>query len=248
MITTTVACNMEGMSYELIGEKIARLRESRALSQSDIARAIGVTPQAVQKWETGGRPRLNRLAQVADLLGVSVGELVRGTDYEAALQDIDLSEASSSAYGIGSRKGRPAQAPAPGKLPLISWVRAGDWSEAMDPFAVGDAEDWIYCPFNHSKESFILRIEGESMFDPSGTKSYAPGEYIAVDPHREPVNRSMVVAKLTDDNMATFKQLVIDPDGTKMLRALNPNWPKPFIQINGNCRIVGVVIGKWVPE
>lgn len=236
------------MDQEDIGKRIARIRESKDMNQSDLARAIGVSPQAVQKWEAGGKPRFNRLKEIAETLGVTLRGLIAGTPYEQALSDQSFLSDGELPRNVKFLKPSKSSAPAPGKLPLISWVQAGEWAEAIDQFAPGDAEDWIFCPFNHSKDSFVLKVVGESMYDPGGQKSYAPGDYVAVDPQREAVNRSMVVVKLIDDNKATFKQLIIDPDGTKMLKALNPNWPKPFIEINGNARIVGVVIGKWVPE
>jgi DNA-binding transcriptional regulator YiaG len=42
------------MKEIMIGNRIQQIRESLTdplVSQSDLARAIGVTPQAVQKWE-----------------------------------------------------------------------------------------------------------------------------------------------------------------------------------------------------
>lgn len=235
------------MEQEEIGARIAQEREKRNMSQSELARALGVTPQAVQKWESGGAPRFNRLKAVAAALSMAVQDLVKGTLYEQGLQF----EADNDDERAQKKRVKPIQrTPADliGKLPLISWVQAGDWSQIVDNFHAGDAEDWIPVPFNHGPNAFCLRVVGESMFDPAGAKSYAPGEFIAVDPRRQPENRSMVVVKLTDDDKATFKQLIIDPDGTRMLKALNPNWPRPFIEINGNATIVGVVIGKWVPE
>ncbi|MEG2269219.1 MAG: S24 family peptidase, partial [Acinetobacter sp.] len=52
-------------------------------------------------------------------------------------------------------------------------------------------------------------------------------------------NGNLVVAKLTDANEATFKKLVID-GGSMYLKPLNPQYP--LIPINGNCRIIGVVV------
>lgn len=248
MLDTTYACNIADMKLEDIGAKIAQAREHSGINQSDLARAVGVTPQAVQKWESGGsKPRLNRLREIAAAIGVELHALISGTVYEQALGEI---EADSPAYSFSTTPARRTASGSrkPGQIPKISWVQAGDFSEAIDIYVPGYADEWMYCPFPHGSGSFVLEVVGESMYDPTGPKSYAPGDCIAVDPTREAVNRSMVVVKLTDDNKATFKQLIIDPDGTKMLRALNPNWPKPFIEINRDARIVGVVIGKWVPE
>ena len=86
------------------------------------------------------------------------------------------------------------------------------------------------------------------MYNPGGDKSYAPGEYIAVDPEKEALNRSMVVARIDHEERATFKQLLIDSEGNTMLNALNPSHVPKLMSMPEGSRIVGVVLGKWVPE
>lgn len=50
------------------------------MNQSELARALQVKPQAVQKWEAGGSPRNARLTEIAQALGVSVAYLVSDAD------------------------------------------------------------------------------------------------------------------------------------------------------------------------
>jgi len=60
----------------MVGAKIRVLRLSRGLSQSDLADQIGVTFQQVQKYEKGAnRVGASRLSQIANVLGIPVGEL-----------------------------------------------------------------------------------------------------------------------------------------------------------------------------
>lgn len=40
-----------------LGEKIMRLRQSKGLSQEELGEKMGVSRQAVSKWETGGSLR-----------------------------------------------------------------------------------------------------------------------------------------------------------------------------------------------
>lgn len=134
------------------------------------------------------------------------------------------------------------------KVPLITWEQAGQWPQIAHTIRPADAEHWFPLPFAHGPTAFCLQISGESNYNPSGGKSYAPGEFIAADPAREPANRSMVVVVSAAEESATVKQLIVDPDGTKMLKALNPNWPKPFIEVTEETKIIGTVIGKWAPE
>jgi SOS-response transcriptional repressor LexA len=58
----------------------------------------------------------------------------------------------------------------------------------------------------------------------------------------------MVVVRIDREERATLKQLLMDEGGTRLLRVLNPNWPNRVSPMPENGRIVGVVIGKWVPE
>lgn len=251
MQPTTAFCTIYPMADEEIGVRIAVEREKKGMSQSDLARALGISPQAVQKWEDGGQPRFGRLPEIANALGVDLRLLVRGTLYEAALQSADeMPDVTIARDRVRKKRleliGRNPQEFV-GKLPLISWEMAAEWLEKVEKITPQDVEDWIQVPFEHGPKAFCIRIEGESNYDPAGTKSYAPGDFIAVDPMREATNRSMVVVRMDHEEKATFKQLLLDGE-IKMLRALNPDWPNRLVEMPAGSQIIGVVIGKWVPE
>ncbi|MGH6694242.1 helix-turn-helix domain-containing protein [Sphingopyxis sp.] len=66
-----------GTRYEVLGDRLARLRQARGLSKTDIADRLGVTVTSICYWEQGrSRPRLARLQALADLLGTSPTELL----------------------------------------------------------------------------------------------------------------------------------------------------------------------------
>ncbi|MCM1055081.1 MAG: helix-turn-helix transcriptional regulator [Bacteroides sp.] len=54
---------------------LKRLRKSRGATQEQLAEAVGVSPQAVSKWELNGYPDSPLLPAIAKFLGVSVDEL-----------------------------------------------------------------------------------------------------------------------------------------------------------------------------
>ncbi|WP_443115464.1 helix-turn-helix domain-containing protein [Herbaspirillum seropedicae] len=244
---------MKENAKQVVGRKLGELMDAfpDLGTQVKVAQRTGIGQTTIGRIRRGEvNATVDNIKRIAAAFGVPVSYLYDETDVHGLTPE-DREAWYKKLTEEALKEHDENVAPGPdirGKLPLISWVQAGEWSDIVDNFSPGDAEDWIPCPFNHGENAFILRVAGESMYDPGGQKSYAPGDFIAVDPAREAQNRSMVVVKLTDDNKATFKQLIVDPDGTKMLKALNPNWPKQFIEINGNARIVGVVIGKWVPE
>lgn len=59
-----------------IGEKIRELRRRDDRTQEDLARALGVTCQAVSRWEAGGGyPDMEMLPGIANYFGVSMDTL-----------------------------------------------------------------------------------------------------------------------------------------------------------------------------
>ncbi|MCZ4328314.1 LexA family protein, partial [Brachybacterium paraconglomeratum] len=67
------------------------------------------------------------------------------------------------------------------------------------------------------------------MYNPHERWSFRDGDIIFVDPDRDAMHRSLVVAKLTDTQEATFKQLIIEGE-QKYLKALNPSWPEQIMR------------------
>lgn len=71
-----MATRKSGPLDVLVGARIRVLRVNRGMSQTMLAQRIGVTFQQVQKYERGAnRAGASRLAQIASVLGVSIGEL-----------------------------------------------------------------------------------------------------------------------------------------------------------------------------
>lgn len=59
-----------------IGEKIKALRKSKGISQESLANALGVTFQAVSKWETNATaPDISLIPSIASYFRVSIDEL-----------------------------------------------------------------------------------------------------------------------------------------------------------------------------
>ena len=101
-----------------------------------------------------------------------------------------------------------------------------------------DIDLWLESDAHTQGDAFWLEVDGDSMTAPIGL-SIPAGTYVLFDTGREAVNGSLVVAKLTDDNEATFKKLIID-GSQKYLKGLNPQWP--MVPVNGNCKVLGVAI------
>ena len=71
------------MNYDKIGEFIASKRKEKNMTQSDLAKKLGVTDKAVSKWERGlGCPDVSILELLSKELDVSILELLKGREIE----------------------------------------------------------------------------------------------------------------------------------------------------------------------
>ncbi len=62
-----------------IGKRIALLRKEKGLKQEELAEMLGVSGQAVSKWENDQTcPDISLLPQLASIFGVTVDELLSG--------------------------------------------------------------------------------------------------------------------------------------------------------------------------
>ena len=67
------------MNNYVTGNTIRQLRETRKLTQAELAEKIGVSSKTVSKWETAkGLPDVSLLQPLAQALGISVIELMNG--------------------------------------------------------------------------------------------------------------------------------------------------------------------------
>ena len=63
------------MMTEHIGKQIAALRKAKGVKQEELASYVGVSAQAVSKWENGGVPDTELLPRIADFFSVSIDSL-----------------------------------------------------------------------------------------------------------------------------------------------------------------------------
>lgn len=129
------------------------------------------------------------------------------------------------------------------KLPVIGSIAAGTWCEAIDLFQPGDAEEWIDSPGPVGPRAFVLKIEGISMFNPTGAVSFSDGDRVVIDPSIEARPGDLVAAKLSSTNHVTFKRLQQE-GGEWYLEALNPDWSPRYIHMTEDWHICGKAMWK----
>ena len=76
------------MYQNTIGNKIRDLRMSRNMTQAELGKVVGVSMQAVSKWERGGLPDIGVLIVLANYFHISLDEMLgRKSHDEASLND-----------------------------------------------------------------------------------------------------------------------------------------------------------------
>ncbi len=198
--------------------RIRSARKEAKLSQQVIADACRVSRNAVTQWEsdnlkTRTEPSVDKLKIISRMTGKSLMYLL---DEPENVEFVKLSK---------------------GRVPLISWVQAGNWVEAMNNFELGDAEEWLPA-VGGSESVFCLRVVGDSMTSPHGD-SFPEGSIIWVDPEqRNPNNGDYIIAKHPGGENVTFKQYKINESGGCYLKPLNTAHPTIFEEFS----VVGKII------
>jgi len=139
---------------------------------------------------------MERSVLLADVLGVSVSELMR----------------------LAERGGNVDEGPdIEGTVPLIDWVQAGQWKEMAERDQSLEVER-VATTWRTRRYTFALRVQGDSM-----EPRFPDGCIIIVEPDEDAMIGAFVIAR-QNGTEATFKQLVQD-GGKRFLKPLNPRYP-----------------------
>ncbi|NBL79471.1 helix-turn-helix domain-containing protein [Proteus sp. G2672] len=206
---------------EVIGERLKSIRESRGLSQAQLAKLCGYSAASrIGNYELGERKiSADDAIVISEALGISPAELMFGSQSDQVIKNYEY--------------------------PLFTKVQAGAFSTEFNSYTQKDAVSWIPTAKKASERSFWLEVEGQSMTAPPGGKpSFPEGMLILVDPEEEVEFGDFCVARLLNDEF-TFKRLIRD-GGIEYLEPLNPRYD--LIPINGNCTIIGKVIKSQWPD
>lgn len=74
------------MADTIFGLQLAKLRKEKNVTQEQIADYLGVSPQAISKWENGSYPNGDLLPRIADYFGVSIDYLYGREKKEVPLE------------------------------------------------------------------------------------------------------------------------------------------------------------------
>lgn len=154
-----------------LAENIRKFRTDADLTQAKLADLVGVTRATVTQWETGwSQPRMGAVEKLSEVLGVSMSELVDGSNIKRVPGAITPTE------------------PRKAYLPLLGKVHAGD---AQEPQVLDERISLPYEVWERHRDGYFLQVEGQCM-----SKIYPEGSYILIDPMQRPVNGSIAVVSI----------------------------------------------------
>ena len=108
-----------------LGERIAYYRGVLGLSQGELAEKLGVSRQAVSKWETdAGLPDLDRLIALSGLYNITLDELVKGAPPSPAPAD-GAQAAAFPPEASPAAAEKPAEKPASGGQKTVGYILLG---------------------------------------------------------------------------------------------------------------------------
>jgi len=202
-----------------LGERIKFHRKQRKLTQAGLGRLAGLDQTVISKIECGEIQETAKTPQIAQALGVDALYLATGKTSDERMSEL-LKGASLSA------------GPQLGRVPLISMVAAGNWSENVDNYVAGYPDDWIVTTIQVKQHTYALIVEGDSM-----EPKFPNGATIIVEPEEEARNGSYVIVR-QNSTETTFKQLIID-GGQYFLKPLNARYP--IMAMRDDAVICGIV-------
>ncbi len=90
------------MENQSMGKRIMALRKNKAMTQEQLAEKLGVSSQAVSKWENDvSCPDISLLPQLADVLGVTTDELLGAKPIEPHVVVVDAKDRSKGGADAG---------------------------------------------------------------------------------------------------------------------------------------------------
>lgn len=162
-----------------LAKRIAAIRMSAGLDQTEFGEAVGVSQSTVGRWERGSEPKIDVLQRIADFAGTTVERL---TGVEQLLRQT------------------------PEQIPVVGYVGAGAQVLPYDDYAPGQGMDYVERPAGVSGRAVAVEIQGDSLypFAEEGWRLIYTGEQTLLE---EDVLNRVCVVQLADGRMLVKKVL-----------------------------------------
>jgi len=232
-------------SQNIVNKEIAeriRLLVKYYGSQRRLVKELGVHKNTLSNWVKGRhKPDSDSLRLISEATGVSLEWLSRGEGemyprrhqeyYSIKPKTEDNTLLPGDVHELGHGR----------QVPVVGMVHAGIWAEANDGgYPPGAASDYVITDLP-GKNLFAVRVEGDSM-----KPEFQEGDIIIIDPDLEPKPGDYILAKVEEENEATFKKLGVAEIGGKhyvVLKPLNRDYEDQLIEPD-QVRLIGKVVER----
>jgi len=167
------------------------------LSQEDFGAAHGIGSQGMVWQYLNARSPLNLAAAIKFARGLEIGV----ADFSPTLaKELEPAITAPPAAELALHANIGHAATDTRRVPVISFVQAGNPIEAIDSYAAGAGMEDIFTDLDVGQYAFALVIKGNSM-----EPDFREGDKVIIDPDVNPTPGDFVVAKCNGDE-TTFKK------------------------------------------
>lgn len=152
----------QDIDMKTLRERLISEREAQGLTQDQLAHKAVCKQSNIGSLESGQQKSSKHIPAIADALGINA---------------LWLAEGRGPKYPDGNTMPGPSLR---GRVPLISWVQAGAWSEVIDNLQPGEGER-IETTYRASANAYALRVRGDSM-----EPKFPSGCLLIVEPNENP--------------------------------------------------------------
>ena len=189
----------------MFADRLREARKAKRYSQTEVSRMLGVTQQAVGKWETGrSTPDPQTVARLAEILDTTADAL------------LGLEQAPAAAPAVGRTTFRHS---AESLVPVVGTVRAGYGALAFE-------EDYgkEYASVKDPQNYFYLVVKGDSM-----EPRISDGDLALVHRQNTLENGDLGVLVYGSDGEGTLKKY-IQRGNSVILHPFNPDYEELVIK------------------
>lgn len=203
-----------------VGSRIRAARQSKKITQKELADKIGISQTAIALWENGSRSTsLDLIDKIAEYLDIPAGYLLFG---EKDIEDVSALQKPKPKKGV--------------IINVLGRVAAGVPIEAITDII--DTEE-ITEEMARTGEFFGLQIKGDSM-----EPRMAEGDVVIVRQQDDAESGDIVIATINGDE-ATCKRLRKYRDGIELV-SNNPSYEPMFFSNDDIVEKPVKIIGKVV--
>ena len=217
-----------GMNDVARANRYAAARAIIGLSQRQLAKRLGVSPQAVSKWEGGiGEASRANARKLADLANITLEWLLTGREAQQ--------ETATNVQEFLQARGR--------KVPEV-----GNTESGVAPMARNKPKKFVQTYFPCSAQSFALEVSGESM-----APDFKEGDVVIIDPTIKPEPGDFVFVELNGGETCLFRRFRPKSVRKGMLESFtlvpcNQDWPNVTVTPEDRAVIRGVMSEKVTPR